>query len=31
MRLPDGSTRTRYVVMPTRFETRAIGHSIDVR
>ncbi len=31
MRLPDGSTRTQYVVMPTRFETRTIGHSIDVR
>jgi hypothetical protein len=31
MRLPDGSYRTRYVVMPTRFETRAVGHSIEVR
>ncbi|MFZ4397851.1 MAG: hypothetical protein ACOYOU_19750, partial [Kiritimatiellia bacterium] len=31
MRLPDGSTRTQYVVVPTRFETRAVGHSIDMR
>ena len=31
MRLPDGSDRTQYVVVPTRFETRAIGHSIELR
>ncbi|MBM4164996.1 MAG: hypothetical protein FJ222_11245 [Lentisphaerae bacterium] len=31
VRLPDGSTRTQYVVVPTRFETRAVGHRIDLR
>jgi hypothetical protein len=31
IRLPDGSSRTQYVVMPTRFETRTIGYSVEVR